>query len=307
MAKKEVVNNEALTLRLSEAPLGSVENAASETMDTIEKTLDILEDGVERTERVVRNNPLVILGVAVVAAGAAGFIAWKIAEKRTTEKYEDILTQEIEAAKGFYKRMVKEGEFETPEGAVQALVPDEVVKAVNSYQGRDRAVPYNRPDDIPKEAPAPVEVEVEKAEITQNVFVDARTDPRDWDYNVEISAREANPDQPYVISFDEFVEGLPSQEQATLSYYVEDDTLADERDQPIDNTDYTVGDDNLLRFGHGSNDKNIVYVRNEKISMDFEIVRSHGSYSQEVLGIMPEPNLRHSHRRTPRRFRGTDE
>jgi hypothetical protein len=32
----------------------------------------------------------------------------------------------------------------------------------------------------------------------------------------------------------------------------------------------------------------VVYVRNNKLANDYKIVRIHGSYSEEVLGIMPD-------------------
>lgn len=289
-----------------------VEGIASETLDTIDKTLDILEDGVQYTEQVVRNNPLVVAGAFFVGIGIGGIIAWKISEKRTMLKYESIMAEEIDAAKRFYKRLAKEGEFSSPESTVEALgvekTESDAAEALKSYQGvPENAVqpvtPYNRVEEVV----TPV-VEVEKVEVTNNVFVESRTDPRDWDYRLEIADREANPGRPYVISFDEFNENSLNHEQSTLAYYAEDDTLVDERDQPIDNVDYTIGDDSLTRFGHGSNDGKIVYVRNENISMDFEVIRSEGSYSREVLGILPPGvSIRHSHRRASRKFRGTDE
>lgn len=303
MPKKEVVNNDLFTVRVDEAPIDAVENVASTTIDTVEKTFDVVEDQLDIAEKVVRNNPYLIAGVAVVALGVGAVIAYKIAEKRTTAKYEDILACEIEAARVFYKRLAKEGEFDSPEGAVKALVPEEVVDAVSKYQGNADIpkVPY---DKAPRNKTSTV---VEAIEVKTNVFEEAQTNPLDWDYNAEIANR--TPDKPYVISIDEFGENEDGHEQATITYYADDDTLADERDQMIDNSDYTVGDDNLLRFGHGSNDERIVYVRNERIQMDFEIVRSEGSYSKEVLGFDPdsESTIRHSRGRRPRKSKRFDE
>lgn len=313
MAKTEVINNDAVTLRVNEAPakvakkaVNAVEGAIEETVDNIEKTLDILESGVQGTERVFRNNPAIIIGVAVVAAGAAGFAAWKISEKRTAARYEEILTQEIEQAKQFYMRLGKSDEFSTPESAVEALVPENVVSAVNSYQGKDKAIPYNRPADIPAPEPGEETVQAIVTEKTVNVFVEAAVDPSVWDLQHEIANRE--PDKPYVISLAEFQENEEGHEQQTLQYYEEDDVLCDSRDQPIDATDYTVGDDNLVRFGHGSEDGNVVYIRNERLDTDFEVLRSTGSYQKEVLGHEPiTSSLRHSDSRRGRRMRERDE
>ncbi len=283
--KNEVVNTDAL-------------------LDEAEEVIDNLATLVDETTTIVKNNPLVIVGVAVVALGVGGYLGYRYGVKRTALKYEEIMEREIHQAKVFYKRLAKEGEYETPESAVDALVPEEVVEAISSYQGkgRDRTVPYNKITHVP---PPPV-VAVESVEVTtNNVFTASGADPRDWDYNVEIASRDTT--KPYVISFEEFNENEEGHEQATLAYFSSDDTLVDEKDQPIDNTEYTVGDDNLSRFGHGSNDRNVVYVRNERLGMDFEVVRSNGSYSQSVLGIDPETTIRHSHRRPGRKFRGTDE
>lgn len=304
MAKKEILNNDAVTVRVGE----EITNTVSETLDVIEDTLDVIENKAAKIVTVTKNNPFFVVGALLVGVAVGGFVAYKITQKRLTAEFEIELGEQIAEAKVFHRRIAKEGEFESPEAAVKALVPDEVVEAVNSYQGRERKVPYNNPKDIVVSDPRPpVEVVVEEVQVTQNVFVNPEANPSDWDYNLEVADREANPDQPYVVSFDEFHENPDGNEQSTLAYYIEDDTLCDERDQPIDNTDYTVGDDNLQRFGHGSGDHNVVYVRNEKMGHDFEIIRSNGSYKKEVLGLQEGVSLRHSQRRPNRRQWSADE
>lgn len=94
-----------------------------------------------------------------------------------------------------------------------------------------------------------------------------------------------DPDNPYVISVEEFMGNDSGYDQITISYYEEDDTLCDEREQPIPDVEGTVGSGNLQRFGVGSDDVNIVYVRNERLRTDFEICRESGSFVQKVLGI----------------------
>lgn len=308
MPKKEILNNDAVTLRVGETAADILEEVAEVT----EKTLDTLETVTEKVVTVTKNNPFLIVGALAVGIGIGGFIAWKITERRLSVQFENELDEQVAAAKEFYQRVAKAGEFETPEGAVKALVPDEVVEAVQSYQGREKPIPYNDPSKIVVADPRPpVEVAVENVEVVNNVFVEAAKtegdDPRDWDYNAEIADRELNPDQPYTISFEEHNENAPNHEQTTFMYYVQDDTLVDAQDKPVDNTDYFVGDDNLTRFGHGSHDPNVVYVRNDKIDMDFEIVRDMGSYHKAVFGTDPDPSLQHSRRRPNRRGWRADE
>jgi hypothetical protein len=297
MPKKELVKNDLVTLRVdTEEPLKAVGEIASETLDTIEKTLDVLEDGVQHVETIVRNNPLVLAGVAVVCLGVGGYVGYRVATKRAQAKFEALLEEEVLAAKAFYKRVNKVDEFETPESAVAALVPNEVVEAMDSYQGKDGKVAYNRVTRVSDEEAD----ELEDAVVQHNVFDAAVTDPTAWDYQHEVALRESQPDKPYVISFEEFHENEVNHDQETMTYYRGDDTLSDSKDKAIDDTEYTVGDDNLLRFGAGSHDANVVYVRNEKISQDFEIILSEGQYQVDVLGMEPPDELRHSARRLPR-------
>jgi hypothetical protein len=109
---------------------------------------------------------------------------------------------------------------------------------------------------------------------------------------------------PYVVSHDEFYAEDEDHDypKVTLTYFEGDDVLTDERDAPINETANTVGDENLLRFGHASRDHNIVYIRNEELEIDFEVVRSRGQYVKEVLGF-----IEHSGRRgKTRKFRRDD-
>jgi hypothetical protein len=49
-----------------------------------------------------------------------------------------------------------------------------------------------------------------------------------------------------------------------------------------------IGEKNLSRFGHGSQDPSVVYVRNDQLELVYEVVRSPQSYSEEVHGIKHE-------------------
>lgn len=146
---------------------------------------------------------------------------------------------------------------------------------------------------------------------THNVFAEqiVQQDDENFSYEEELAKRERlDPNAPRIIHHDEFMQNLPDYQQSTLTYYERDDTLVDERDTPITDEDKLVGSDNLVRFGHGSKDQHVVYVRNPRLEIDFEITRSVGSYAQEVLGV-DDSHLEHSAaRRPPTRFRlGVDE
>ena len=93
--------------------------------------------------------------------------------------------------------------------------------------------------------------------------------------------------RPYIISVTEFTDNELGYGQNAISFYAGDNVLADERDQPIPDIDYVIGRKNL-RFGDGSGDPNVVFVRNEQLEVDFEICQSLGTYAEEVLGVAPQ-------------------
>jgi hypothetical protein len=77
----------------------------------------------------------------------------------------------------------------------------------------------------------------------------------------------------------------------------------DEDEKPIYNHEQQTGQ---LKFGHGSGDPNVVYIRNDKRQSEYEVVHDPGLYSVEVLGLEIEHNtrtqdLRHANR--PPKFR----
>jgi hypothetical protein len=103
-----------------------------------------------------------------------------------------------------------------------------------------------------------------------------------WDYAVELAARTS--DAPYVIHVEEFKANDMDHSQITYMYYDGDDVLVGEDERPIPHADLVVGQTNL-KWGHGSGDPNLVYVRNERLLQDIEICRSPASYEEEVLGL----------------------
>lgn len=135
--------------------------------------------------------------------------------------------------------------------------------------------------------------------VVKNIFDDSDND--EWDYKTELESR--TDDAPYIIHVDEFVAGESGWgSNSTLTWYEGDNILCDSTDKPIYNAQETVGE---LRFGHGSKDPNIVYVRNPKLQTEYEILRDEGSYQEIVLGEQIEAegrsaDLKHSHQR---RFR----
>lgn len=121
------------------------------------------------------------------------------------------------------------------------------------------------------------------APVIRNVF--ARPDGT-WDYEAEIQNRNAR--EPYVIHADEFIANEMDLRQTTVTYYEGDDQMADERDVPIYNHAGIMGE---LKWGHGSGDPNVVYIRNEAMMCEWEVLRHTGSFETEVAGLQAEREL----------------
>lgn len=108
--------------------------------------------------------------------------------------------------------------------------------------------------------------------------------------------QDQNPDLPHVISQEEYYNSEKDgvYEFSSLTYYEADDTLVDEQDKMIDSISDLIGD-GLEHFGDQSNDKDMVYIRNDMYGSMYEVFRNHGYYQEIVLGLTvddPKPGLK---------------
>jgi hypothetical protein len=146
----------------------------------------------------------------------------------------------------------------------------------------------------------PVEDHSAKHLAKENPEPELEEDPADdWDQAEEESER--SPDSPYVIHKDEYFNQETNYRQTALEYFAEDNILCDEQRVPIYSPEKVVG---RLEFGRGSGDSDVVYIRNEKLGCEYEVIRINSSYQLEVLGLeaeeeaeAEEDQLRHSIRR----------
>lgn len=236
----------------------------------------------------------VVVGVASFAGGLGlGYFLWH----QTIEviKTEEVLDQ-VEASIIKYEDVASDYATVTEEVMIETTVTDEVVQypegkpdpseitvdeelkhqldeLVDKYGIEDghrifRAEQHGFDDSETEQDPEPV--------IT-NVFT---VSDEEWDFEKEQANR--TDEAPYILHKDEFwaeEEGLP---QLTLTYFAGDDIMVDQDEKPIYNHISVVGE---LRWGHGSQDQNVLYVRNPKLKVEYEILKDSGSYAIEVLGL----------------------
>lgn len=92
---------------------------------------------------------------------------------------------------------------------------------------------------------------------------------------------------PYIISESEFHTNLESYEQVVLLWY-SDEILADEKGKQVANIKSVLGKGTLKHFGHDEANPNTLYVRNDVLKADYEVVRLETSYGEDVMGIAPK-------------------
>lgn len=126
---------------------------------------------------------------------------------------------------------------------------------------------------------------ISEEEMTKDINVFLNPD-ENWDYEQEIASRD--PSHPCIIHVDEYFSGESGYRQSTLTYYKGDNILCDDKDVPVYNHERIVGE---LKFGHGSRDANVVYIRNDELEAEYEVLLDTGLYQVEVLGHTLEDTL----------------
>lgn len=260
-------------------------------------------------------------GVALFSAGSvAGYF---YAKKKLIALYDEQLQDEVQKTREYYKdrykKLNKVEEFATPEDATQHLgLENAAAEALASYRpsegvmvsdatiaeaqavleeqrtDRDKNVVYYNGvavDSITGEVrgSAPVANTEPTLTIRKNVFSEPPSNDVDFAYSDEIGARTK--DRPYIISEAEWNDNDPSHEQVEMTYFEGDKIVSDPNDKPVALVQETIGWDNL-RFGHRSNDNDIVYIRHDTYHLDMMIVRDERKYGEHVGGFVKGTGLR---------------
>lgn len=239
-----------------------------------------------------------IFGGFVFGAGVGGTLAYIFAKRQLETKYKQIASEEISEMSQHYRDKALALDSEANKSDLEELV-------------RERG--YSSDASEPPMAVTPPTAVVEAAQIEEeevqaeavpeepevrNVFRDAEV-ADNWDWHKERARR--SPRKPYVIHIEERDE-QQAYDGVTFTYYEDDDVVCNERDEPLDEADREriLGEENLAKFGHGSGDASVVYIRNDQLEMDIELIRSPNSFAEEVHGFEPEIRHMHRHRGRPR-------
>lgn len=225
-----------------------------------------------------------LVGLSGLLIGAAG--GYFFCQRKMETKYNQIVEDEIAEMREHYQNKMVALENTTTKEDFEDL--EEIVRDKGYSVAPPMAVTpppavMEAAEEILVTPEIPVTEEPPQVEAqTRNIFEEAQV-VDDWDYYKERAKR--TPMRPYVIHYDEREE-IPY-EESTLTYYEADDVLCNELDEVIADPDREriIGEANLEKFGHGSNDPSVVYIRNDTLEAQYEVVRSPNSYAEEVHGF----------------------
>jgi len=214
-----------------------------------------------------------------------GLIAYKLEILEAEKLLDKAILKELErGTKELLERGTKELEKETEEivketEEIVKMIPvtkeeidDMIEKAKKGGKKLKKKVPYNQFSKGP--------VSSEKGDLSDLASK--------YQTTLVENAIENHIKAPHIITAVDYEKTKVGYGQETLMYYEIDDTLTDLSEKLIDNVDELLGPDALVSFGVTSDDPDIVYVRNLKNETDYEVIRLHKSYQQEILGIRPE-------------------
>lgn len=212
---------------------------------------------------------LVVAGSFILGATLGALITRNVLKA----KYEEYVAEEIDQVKTRYRTLYEEDE--NFEAGLQ------IRESVD-----ERRTP---PSDEMLEAHAKlVELYSEPDEKVTNAFTESAKYEVEIQESIEI---KRDPSKPYLISLAMFMEKEEDGEyydKITLNYFEDDDVLCDDREMVVDDIEGTIGMSSLNMFGQLSENPDLVYIRNERISSDFEICRNEGSFSNMIMGVSHE-------------------
>lgn len=282
------------------------------TEAAVDAAIDVAETVVDHTPVVSSGRSTAFtIGAFLVGAGIGGGIAYLLTNRRLEAKYSKISETEIAEMREHYVAKVRAAESTAAKRPVEEIVkargysspdaqttsPPMAVQPPSKVMGSEDEV-AGEPDDSAMasddvEGPHGVSspdiptASEDAAAQARNVFTDHGPPEDDWDPAEERKKR--SPDIPYVIHYDERND-MEGYDDMTLTFYEGDDVVCDDRDTVVDpdRRNMMFGDANLEKFGHGSGAAEIVYVRNDRLEIVFEIIKSPNHYAEEVHGLSHE-------------------
>ena len=225
------------------------------------------------------------------AGGALGALVSTLILKRV---YEQRFQAELDSIRAVF-RHADEQEQEQPVEAVaepvevpETLTEDEVAEAVKLYEdtvktnynkmsGVNAIVSEDRPDVVEIITEGGVRLKISKAELDEmppEVFEQLN------------GTHKRSEELPFLISRRELEETELGFTKSELTYYLADSVLADDDNDQLEFPELLIGAALLAALPHIQDfeESNTVFVRNERLQADYEVMIAHESYHEAILG-----------------------
>ena len=237
-----------------------------------------LEEAAEVTRRINPVGVKYFLGGLAVGAVVGFYIGYRLRQAKLREEAYTEAEKDVAKIKEYYSSKLIAAEGQEAKKNLVDIIEERGYSTHTDREGPTTVLT----DEQMRPLPAPVPIIEAPREVPLEELIVAEEDKAVldvWNFPKELESR--NPEHPYVIHQSEL--GETRYDHVTYTYYELDDVLCDEDDTPLTHSDIVVGQNNL-KWGHGSDDIDVVFVRNDKLELDMEICRSHKSYEEEVLG-----------------------
>lgn len=230
------------------------------------------------------NKTLISAIMFTTGAAIGSLVTWKVVET----KYSRIAQEEIDSVKEEYKRVMdlRRKEVELCRKASSVSQNDSEEETNDEYY----------PDDDERDFTHSEQEQIDYYKLISKYHgtgdtIEGVDEPEEVDYGKEGDEGSEDLVQfvngPYVISPEEFGDEPGFNSQA-LDYFA-DGVLADGWGVELD-LDETIGEDAIKHFGEYVDD--IVYVRNERTEIDYEVTRDPRTY-EEAVRTNPNPYYGH--------------
>lgn len=264
----------------------AVENAVETVVEEVALNL-------EETAQAVRllNGRTASFGIGglAIGLGIGLYFGYRYGKKKTKAEAMLEADREIEQMRDFYRNMVTESAAAgVLEGPSHGILQKPTLESIARERGYGPYPPETVDSDDPEKEmedegeilpPVPAGVRLPRPPVP----VSEPSVTPEWNSALEFARRDTT--QPYVIHRDEFDENANYRKLA-YTYYDHDDVLVDDENNVVQEGNSIVGDFNF-RWGYGSGDPSVVYVRNDQLQLDMEIQRRDASYEEAVLGLDP--------------------
>lgn len=196
-------------------------------------------------------NLLIFVGGAAIGS----FVTWKL----TKTKYEKLADEEIESVREYYR-----GKPENEEkNDFEPVKNPREEKPENVYEEKDRF--YDNIEKAVKENKEEEKLRKEYETITERYLTPDEEEHDDETTTFPILPEQAGDcDYPII----------------TLWYFVDDGDVRDDSNRIISNTEELIGEDFADYFDEYADDADTLYIRNDNLGADYEIIKSYGHFER---------------------------